>query len=76
VLSAVYMIRLYQGSVHNGLARTVASRELGRVELAAIAPIVVAVVALGVYPQLVLHRSDAATTAKLQPARQEVAAIR
>ena len=76
VLSAVYMIRLYQGSMHNRVARAIASRELGRVELAAIAPVVAAVVALGVYPQLVLHRSDAATTAKLRPARQEVAAVR
>jgi NADH-quinone oxidoreductase subunit M len=69
VLAAVYMVRLYQRTMHNRAGPATASRELARLELAAIAPVVAVVVALGVYPQLVLHRSDQATTAKLKPAR-------
>jgi NADH-quinone oxidoreductase subunit M len=76
VLAALYAIRLLQGAMHNSPGPGVTSRELGPIELAAIAPLVAAVVALGVYPQLVLHRSEPATTAKLRPANTEVSAIR
>jgi NADH-quinone oxidoreductase subunit M len=68
VLAAVYMIRFYQRSMHNRVGENVASRDLGRIELVAIAPIVAAIVGLGVYPQLVLDRSDEATRASVRPA--------
>ena len=73
-LAAVYMIRLYQRTMHNRVAPAVAPREAGRLELTAIAPLVAVVVALGVYPQFVLGRTDRATTAKLDPAQQAAAA--
>src|SRR5919204_252462 len=50
VLSAVYMIRLYQGSMHNREAAAVESRDVDRLDFAAIAPLVAVIVALGQYP--------------------------
>jgi NADH-quinone oxidoreductase subunit M len=57
-LAAVYMIRLFQGAMHNRTGKPVASRELGLRDLATIAPLVAIVVALGVYPHLVLDRTE------------------
>jgi len=70
VLAAVYMIRLLQAAMHHRVAPEVASREMGRVDLAAIAPLVAVIVALGVYPQLVLARTEGDTAARLREARQ------
>jgi NADH-quinone oxidoreductase subunit M len=66
LLAAVYMIRLYQRTMHNRVGDPVASRELGGRELVTIAPLVAVVVALGVYPQVVLDRTEEATTAKAE----------
>jgi NADH-quinone oxidoreductase subunit M len=68
VLAAVYMIRFFQRAMHNRVGPEVSSRDLDRGDLALIAPLVAAIVALGVYPQLILGRSEAATTAKVQEA--------
>ena len=69
-LAAVYMIRLLQRSMHNRLPASVESRDLGPLDFAVIAPVVAVIVALGVYPQLVLERSDEAVTAKVRPAAE------
>jgi NADH-quinone oxidoreductase subunit M len=58
-LAAVYMIRLYQRSMHNPVFDAVESRDLGVADGVVIAPVVAAVLVLAVYPQLVLHRSEA-----------------
>lgn len=60
VLAAVYALRLYQRSMHNPLGETGHSRELGIGEGALLAPIVAAIVALAIYPQAILGKSDAA----------------
>jgi NADH-quinone oxidoreductase subunit M len=70
VLAAVYMIRALQQSMHNPLGRDLESHDVGRVDLGAIAPLVAVVIALGVYPQLVLERTEPATKAQIQPARE------
>jgi NADH-quinone oxidoreductase subunit M len=71
-LASVYMIRVFQRTMHNRVGPAVAARDLGAIDLAAVAPVVAVVVALGLYPQFVLDRSDEAVTGKLRPA-QEVA---
>jgi NADH-quinone oxidoreductase subunit M len=68
-LAAVYMIRLYQRTMHNRVAPSVTGSDLARLDLAAIAPLVAVIVALGLYPQLVLHRSEKATVAKIERAK-------
>jgi NADH-quinone oxidoreductase subunit M len=67
-LAAVYMIRVFQRSMHNRVAEPAEPAEIGSFDLALIAPVVAVVVALGVYPQLFLDRSEEATTAKVKEA--------
>ncbi len=70
VLAAVYMIRFFQGAMHHRAAPEVASREMGRLDLAGIVPLVVVILGLGLYPQLVLARSERDTTARIGEARE------
>jgi NADH-quinone oxidoreductase subunit M len=66
VLAAVYMIRVFQRTMHNREGPAVRSRDLGRIDLAAIAPLVAVIVALGVYPSFVVERTERATTAAIE----------
>jgi NADH-quinone oxidoreductase subunit M len=74
VLAAVYMIRVFQKTMHNREGPATESRELSRLDLAAIAPLVAVIVALGVYPNFVTHRSEQGTVSKIRGA-QEAAGI-
>jgi NADH-quinone oxidoreductase subunit M len=65
VLAAVYMIRLYQRSMHNPLARGAESRDLSAADGLVLVPVVAVILALALYPQFVLHRSDRAVTTSL-----------
>jgi len=77
VLAAVYMIRLYQGTMHGRVGPAVASREIDGVNLAAVAPLVAIVIALGVYPHFVVHRTENDTTKAIERAsHQEISVIR
>ena len=70
VLAAVYMIRLYQGTMHGRVGPVVESRDVDRVNLAAIVPLVAVIVALGVYPNFVVERTEKDTRASIAKARQ------
>jgi NADH-quinone oxidoreductase subunit M len=70
VLAGVYMIRLFQRSMHNRLLEGAESRDACRLDLAAIAPVTALVVALGLYPQFVLDRSEEATVEKVRVASE------
>jgi NADH:ubiquinone oxidoreductase subunit 4 (subunit M) len=72
VLAAVYMIRMYQRSMHNKLPPGAESRELSRWDFGLIAPLVAVIIFLGVYPQFVLGRSEKSTTARVPNARNVV----
>jgi NADH-quinone oxidoreductase subunit M len=77
VLAAVYMIRVFQRTMHNRVEPAVESREMFRLDLAAVAPLVAVIVALGVYPNFVVERTETSTTAAIEAAQgvaQEVAA--
>jgi NADH-quinone oxidoreductase subunit M len=76
VVAAVYMIRLFQRTMHNREGAVVQSRELSRLDLAAIAPLVAVIVALGVYPNFVTSRSEDATIAKLRGVGGDVTILR
>ena len=67
-LAAVYMIRVFQRSMHNRVAEGVEPREASGLELAMIAPVAAVIVALGVYPQFLLDRSEEATVATVREA--------
>jgi NADH-quinone oxidoreductase subunit M len=57
-LAAVYMIRLYQRSMHNPAAPRAVSRELGVRDAAVLVPLVAVILFLSLYPQFVLERSE------------------
>jgi NADH-quinone oxidoreductase subunit M len=64
-LAAVYMIRFYERSMHYRVGPEVESREITRWEFGLIAPLVAVIIALGVYPNFVLTRSEKSTVSKL-----------
>jgi len=76
VLAAVYMIRLYQGTMHGRAGAVVASREIDGVNLAAIAPLVAIVIALGLYPHFVVHRTESSTAKAISATHPEVSVIK
>jgi NADH:ubiquinone oxidoreductase subunit 4 (subunit M) len=55
--------------MHNREGPETESAELSRLDLAAIAPLVAVIVALGVYPNFVTHRSEAGTVSKIRGAQ-------
>jgi NADH-quinone oxidoreductase subunit M len=74
-LAAVYMIRFYQRSMHDPPGPHVESRDLALgPELGVIAPLVLIILALGVYPNFLLHRIDA--LAPQQAAHPQIAVIK
>jgi NADH-quinone oxidoreductase subunit M len=60
VFAAVYMIRFFQRAVHNPVGPHVESRDLALgPELSVVAPLVLIILVLGVYPNFLLHRINA-----------------
>jgi NADH-quinone oxidoreductase subunit M len=58
-LAAFYAIRLFQRTMHNRLPDGLESREIGARDALVLAPLVACIVALALYPGLILKRSDA-----------------
>jgi len=56
-MSAYYALRLYQRTMHNRLLDGVASREISLRDGLVLAPLVACIVALALYPQLILERT-------------------
>jgi NADH-quinone oxidoreductase subunit M len=69
VLAAVYMIRMFQRAMHNRTGAQVESRDIGLLDFGTVAPTLAVVVALGVYPQFVLQRTEPSTRATTEAAR-------
>jgi NADH-quinone oxidoreductase subunit M len=64
-LAAFYALRLYQRTMHNELPEGHESREVSWSEGVVIAPLVAVLVALALYPGLILDRGEAAVDDKL-----------
>jgi NADH-quinone oxidoreductase subunit M len=62
VMAAYYALRLYQGTMHNRLPDSVESREIGWREGAILGGLVACIVALALYPQLILKRTDSSVS--------------
>jgi NADH-quinone oxidoreductase subunit M len=81
ILASVYMIRLFQRTMHNRVGPKVESREIDGINFAAIAPVVAVIVALGIYPNFVVDRTERSTVQSIEAAKQltnqpEVSVIR
>jgi NADH-quinone oxidoreductase subunit M len=68
-LAAVYSLRMYIRTMHNRAGEKVTSRELAFAEGLVIAPLVLVILALSVYPHLALQRSEKSTVVSIQPAK-------
>jgi NADH-quinone oxidoreductase subunit M len=58
VLASVYSIRLFIRAMHNRVPGAVDSKEICPLEVGVIAPLVAIIIALGVYPQVILDRTE------------------
>ena len=70
-MSAYYALRLYQRTMHNRKPDGIASREISLRDGLVLAPLVLCILGLALYPQLILHRTDKSVQARIsavQPA--------
>ena len=76
VLASYYAIRLFQRTMHNRQTENVDSREIGTRDAVVVAPLVACIVALALYPGLILGRADKsidATTTAVGPEQSAIA---
>jgi NADH-quinone oxidoreductase subunit M len=57
-MSAYYALRLYQRTMHNRKPEGIPSREIGWRDGVVLAPLVLCILGLALYPQLILKRTD------------------
>jgi NADH-quinone oxidoreductase subunit M len=57
-MSAYYALRLYQGTMHNRKPEGLLSREIGWRDAVVLVPLVLCILALALYPQLILERTN------------------
>lgn len=69
VLASVYMIRMLQKAMHNRRGEDVEPREIGALGLSVLTPLTLVILALAVYPNFILERTEPATEAKTAEAR-------
>ncbi len=78
-LAAFYSLRLYQRAMHNRLPEGAVSREIGVRDGVILAPLVAVIVALALWPGLILERGENSTAAAVEaatsPQTQETAGI-
>ncbi|HEY3018852.1 MAG TPA: NADH-quinone oxidoreductase subunit M, partial [Solirubrobacteraceae bacterium] len=67
-LAAVYTLRMYIRTMHNRVGPKVASRELRLRDELVLVPLVVATLALSLYPQIALQRGERSTQSAIRPA--------
>jgi NADH-quinone oxidoreductase subunit M len=65
-LAAYYAIRLYQGTMHGRLPEGVESREISLRDALVLAPLVACIVALALYPGLILEAGEASVQQALE----------
>jgi NADH-quinone oxidoreductase subunit M len=73
VLASVYALRLYIGSVHNRTGPRVQSREISVGEGLVLVPLVLLILAIALYPQFALQRSERTVTSITSPPPSSVA---
>jgi NADH-quinone oxidoreductase subunit M len=75
-LSAYYALRLYQHAMHNRKPDGIESREIGLREGAVVGGLVACIVAIALYPGLILHRADHSVSGQLASAHEQPAPTR
>ena len=67
-LAAFYSLRMYQRAMHNRLPEGAESREIGVRDGVILAPLVAVIVALALWPGLILERGEKSTSAAVEAA--------
>ncbi len=70
-LAAYYALRLYQHAMHNRKPDGIESREIALLEGSVIGGLVACLVALALWPGLILHRTDKTVSGQLAPSAQK-----
>jgi NADH-quinone oxidoreductase subunit M len=73
-LAAYYALRLYQHAMHNRKPEGIESREIGLLDGAVVTGLVACIVALALWPGLILHRADRSASASVAPSHQGIPA--
>ncbi len=71
-LASVYTLRLFIRAMHNRQGERAESREMSVADGLVLVPLVLAILALALYPQLPLERAEGAVKAAVAPARAQV----
>ena len=74
VLAAFYALRLYQRTMHNRKPADLTSREISLREALVLAPLVACIVAIALWPGLILERGEASVEAALAPSESTAVA--
>jgi NADH-quinone oxidoreductase subunit M len=69
VLASVYTLRLFIRAMHNRVGPHVESREISLTDGLIVAPLVVLIVGIALYPQLALHRSQQSVQQSIRDAK-------
>jgi NADH-quinone oxidoreductase subunit M len=69
VMASVYALRLFIRAMHNRVGPRVVSVDVGWREAGVLVPLVLVIVAIALYPQLALHRSERSATAAVAGVR-------
>jgi NADH-quinone oxidoreductase subunit M len=70
VMASVYALRMFIRAMHNRVGRNVVSREMTVRDGLVLVPLVVAIIAFALYPQIALHKGERAVTRAIGPAQQ------
>lgn len=74
-MASVYVLRAFIRAMHNRVAPTVDSREIGFGDLVAIVPVVLVILAFAFYPQFGLDRSEDAAKASIAAVAAQTDAV-
>jgi NADH-quinone oxidoreductase subunit M len=70
-MAAYYALRLYQRTMHNRKPEPIESREIGLRDGAVLAPLVLCIIGLALYPQLILERTNRSVQESVSAVRSE-----
>ena len=76
VLAAYYALRLFQHAMHNRKPDGIESREIGWREGAVVGGLVACIIAIALYPGLILHRADHSVSSQRRATEQPTSRFR
>jgi NADH-quinone oxidoreductase subunit M len=72
VLASVYMLRMFIRAMHNRVGAGVEPREIGLADALVLVPLVLVIIALSLYPQVLLEKGENTIPGKVRPEVQVI----